>query len=113
MHVRPVRLDDFDEWLRMRMVLWPQATEIHRAEQREWYDLPDRLALVASRPDGAGLAGLGGVGTPPAVDGGAASPVAYLEVWYVEPGARRQGVGAALVRAAEVWARENGYREFA
>src|SRR3954470_2308819 len=113
MHVRRVRLDDFDEWLRMRMVLWPQATEIHRAEQREWYDLPDRLVLVASRPDDAGLAGFAEVGTRSVVDEGETSPVAYLEGWYVDPDARRQGVGAALVRAAEAWARENGYREFA
>jgi len=26
---------------------------------------------------------------------------------------RRQGIGAALVRAAEAWARARGYREFA
>jgi aminoglycoside 6'-N-acetyltransferase I len=39
--------------------------------------------------------------------------VAYLEGWYVDPDVRRQGVGAALVRAAEAWAREHGYREFA
>ena len=39
--------------------------------------------------------------------------VAYLEGWYVVPAARRQGVGAALVRAAEDWARSQGCTEFA
>ena len=38
--------------------------------------------------------------------------VAYLEGWYVEPEARRNGVGRALVRAAEDWGRRQGCTEF-
>ncbi len=38
---------------------------------------------------------------------------AYLEGWYVDEDVRRQGVGAALVRAAEAWARAKGLTEFA
>jgi aminoglycoside 6'-N-acetyltransferase I len=38
--------------------------------------------------------------------------VAYLEGWYVVPGLRRQGVGRALVAAAEAWARAQGCTEF-
>jgi hypothetical protein len=39
--------------------------------------------------------------------------VAYLEGWYVDRDVRRHGIGAALVHAAEAWARERGYRELA
>jgi aminoglycoside 6'-N-acetyltransferase I len=39
--------------------------------------------------------------------------VGYLEGWYVIPEARRLGMGAALVAAAERWARGRGCREFA
>jgi tetratricopeptide (TPR) repeat protein len=39
--------------------------------------------------------------------------VAFLEGWFVEEHARRRGVGAALIRAAESWAREQGCTEFA
>jgi aminoglycoside 6'-N-acetyltransferase I len=41
------------------------------------------------------------------------SPVAYLEGWYVDEDLRRQGVGTALVRAAETWARSKGLKELA
>ena len=39
--------------------------------------------------------------------------IAYLEGWYVVPESRTQGIGRALVQAAEQWAREEGCSEFA
>lgn len=42
----------------------------------------------------------------------ATNRVAYLEGWYVDPQARRQGIGAALVHAAENWGRAQGCTEF-
>jgi len=40
-------------------------------------------------------------------------PVGYLEGWYVDEAHRRRGVGAALLRAAEEWARSQGCVEMA
>ncbi|MDB5033585.1 MAG: sortase-like acyltransferase [Chlorobi bacterium] len=105
---------DADEWLRLRCALWPESSpETHRAEMNAWLALPDAIVLVAARPDGGRLAGFAEVGTRSVVDGCDTSPVAYLEGWYVDADARRRGVGAALVHAAEDWAREKGFREFA
>jgi len=42
-----------------------------------------------------------------------AQPVGYVEGWYVVEGARQQGVGAALLRAAENWERGQGCKEMA
>jgi aminoglycoside 6'-N-acetyltransferase I len=39
--------------------------------------------------------------------------VGYIEAWYVDPDARRIGLGRALLAAAEAWARERGYQEMA
>ena len=57
--------------------------------------------------------GFAEVGTRSLADGCETSPVAYLEGWYVDADMRRQGVGTALIRAAEAWAREKGLNEFA
>ena len=37
----------------------------------------------------------------------------YIEGWYVDPDVRRQGIGRALVEAAESWARSKGCRQMA
>jgi aminoglycoside 6'-N-acetyltransferase I len=49
----------------------------------------------------------------PYADGCSTRPVGYLEGWYVDSDVRRQGVGRALVAAAEAWARTQGCREMA
>jgi aminoglycoside 6'-N-acetyltransferase I len=46
-------------------------------------------------------------------DGCTTHPVGYVEGRYVDPDVRRQGVGRALVGAAEVWAVSRGCREMA
>ena len=41
------------------------------------------------------------------------SSVADLEEWFVDADVRRQGVGRALIAAAEAWAQGNGFNELA
>jgi aminoglycoside 6'-N-acetyltransferase I len=114
MIVRPYVPVDDAEWLRMRLALWPEVSkEMQRSEMIAWLARSDTVVLVAPRNTNAGLAGFAEVGTRSVADACETSPVAYLEGWYVDPDMRRQGIGAALVRAAETWARERGMREFA
>ncbi|MGE5139637.1 MAG: aminoglycoside 6'-N-acetyltransferase, partial [Rudaea sp.] len=103
---------DRAEWLRMRLALWPDQTpEELSAEIDELARTGEKLAVfVAARPEG-GLGGFVEASLRPYAEGCTTRPVGYLEGWYVDPDVRRQGVGAALVRAAEQWAREQGCRE--
>jgi aminoglycoside 6'-N-acetyltransferase I len=114
-HVRRAVVDDVPEWARMRRVLWPQETEPgdHEREIRAYFeDAGAGVTLVAARPSG-GLAGFIEVGLRSVAEGCGSSPVPYIEGWYVDPDVRRQGLGGALVRAAEAWAREAGFVEMA
>jgi len=112
--VRFYRPADLDEWLRMRRTLWPEIPlSDAAADAARWLARADTVVLVAVRPGANNLAGFAELGTRPYADGCETSPVAYLEGWYVDPDARRTGVGAALVRAGEVWARQRGFRELA
>ena len=77
-----------------------------------WLAAPDTVVLVVPRVR-AGLAGFAEVGTRSVAESCESSPVAFLEGWYVDPDLRRQGVGTALVQAAEAWARGKGFTELA
>jgi aminoglycoside 6'-N-acetyltransferase I len=113
---RPYTWSDRAEWLRMRQSLWPNPDPVAQlADMDVWLAGPDTTVLVVPRRDGgsAGLAGFAEVGTRSVAESCETRPVGYLEGWYVDPDMRRQGVGAALVRAAEEWARAKGLQEFA
>lgn len=96
---------DRDAWRRLRLALWPDAG-------------PDEMALILTDPaQAAFLAVCGGAAcgfVEASVRGWAEGcdegPVGYIEGWYVDPAHRRQGVGRALVRAAEQWAAARGCR---
>ncbi|MCA9919722.1 MAG: GNAT family N-acetyltransferase [Anaerolineales bacterium] len=105
---------DMAEWLRLRHGLFDDSTEAeHRQEMAEILAEEAGCVLVAERPSPPKLAGYLHIGTRKYAEGCTRSPVAYLEEWFVDADVRRQGVGRALVAAAEVWARQNGYTELA
>lgn len=109
MRVRAYEARDRAEWTRMRALLWP-GEHLDDADADDWLATSTNAVLVAER-DGGGLCGFVEVGERSVVDGCVTSPVGYLEGWWVDPDVRRRGVGAALVRAFEGWARARGYRE--
>jgi aminoglycoside 6'-N-acetyltransferase I len=114
-NVRPVTPLDADAWLAMRQALWPdEDLERHRDEIRQF--LQGRLqeplqVLLALDPAGTAI-GFVELSIRAYAEGCESNRVAYLEGWYVVPQARRQGVGSALVRAAEDWGRSQGCGEF-
>ncbi len=109
MRVRTIDPADFNEWRRMRTALWPDQTEHDMAR---WRSRSDATTLVADRA-GHGLCGFIEIGERAFADGCETSPVAYVEGWWVDEDCRRGGIGAALVRAGERWARGRGLEEIA
>ena len=113
--VRRAAAADAGHWLRMREALWPDAGGGHAAEIAQY--LAGRLrmpleVLLAFDPSGAPV-GFAELSIRPYAEDCVTDRVAYLEGWYVVPSARRQGVGRALVVAAEEWGRAQGCTEFA
>lgn len=104
---------DKPEWLRMRLLLWPFGTATGFSEDMDVL-LADPLTpvFVAARTSGR-LGGFLEAGTRRYAEGGESSPVGYIEGWYVDGDLRGQGIGKALVKAAEDWARSHGLTEMA
>src|SRR5689334_15465496 len=109
MPVRPVRASDIDELAALRHALWPEGSIAeHRSELAailagEWSAIYPYMVFVL---EDASLIGFAEVTLRSRADGcDPLRPVGYLEGWYVAEPHRRKGHGAALLRAAEDWAR--------
>ncbi len=113
MVIRHLKPADWQEWLRMRQTLWDDTpVQKHETEMQDILNNVDAPVFVAERPDGR-LGGFVEGGLRKYAEGCDTSPVGYIESWYVDADLRRQGVGGALIRAMEAWARERGLREVA
>jgi aminoglycoside 6'-N-acetyltransferase I len=116
LRIRPAGRGDAAVWATLRHQLWPEesASELS-AEAAGFFEGADAQVaqvLLAESSEG-GVIGFAELSLRPYAEECSTSPVAFLEGWYVVPAARRQGVGRALVRAAEEWGRRQGCREFA
>ena len=113
--IRRATAADKPEWMRMRLALWPDGTvEMFSAEMDVMLADPLSPVFLAVRPDAGASAALGGfleAGTRKYAEGGESSPVGYIEGWYVDADLRGQGIGKALMQAAEDWARDLGLTE--
>lgn len=106
--------EDRDAWLRMRRRLWPDVEDAdHAREMRVQLEQDPDEGAVFVVDDGNDPVGFLEVSRAPEAPGCATCPVALMEAWYVEESARRLGLGASLVRAAEAWARTQGLYEIA
>ena len=114
--VRHARPADAREWAALRHALWPDEPESELlAEAEGFFTAADArlMAVLLAEKSADGLVGFAELSLRAYAEDCRTSPVAFLEGWYVMPSMRQQGVGRALMRAAEHWARRRGCREFA
>ena len=114
--VRLATSADAGAWLRMRSALWPEGSESEHRDEIDRFlagQLSQPLATLLAMSSSGDAVGFLELSIRAYAEDCVTDHVAYLEGWYVVPEARRQGVGTALVRAAEEWARSQGCTEFA
>ena len=116
MLIRAVEFGDAASWALLRSRLWQSADANElAAEARDFLagaTLPT-IAAVAIAEEGATAVGFLELAVRSFSDGCESMPVPHVEGWYVEPSARKSGVGRALMAWAENWAREHGFTELA
>lgn len=139
--VRLIGEQDKDEWLRMRLALWgdedPDDAEDSNREIETFFALHSTSATAPAStaqavaehlpvavfvgeaipagedaPPPPGLCGFLEMSIRPYAEG-CEGPTPYIEGWYVDAPFRGQGIGRALVSAAEAWARGQGSTELA
>ena len=110
MIVRSVLRSDATDWERIRQQLWPSPSGEHAEEIRQFFDGDRSIAaevLIAVEESGR-VIGFAELSIRAYAEGCYSGRVAYLEGWFVESSRRDQGVGRALVMAAEEWGRKQG-----
>lgn len=112
--IRRVQNSDQAEWLRLRHALWPADALAEQIDEMNTISAsPSRQPVfLAEAPDG-GLCGLLEVSIHTSAEGCVTDTIGYLEGWFVDAAWRGQGIGRALVAAAEAWARAQGCTEMA
>jgi len=117
--IRLAEAGDISELAKLRATLWPESSaEEHAAELKEIVAgrVPGILPMVAfvAAEGGGKLVGFVEVGLRSHADGcDWTRPVGYVEGWFVSEEVRRRGIGTALLKTAEDWARGQGCREMA
>ena len=115
--IRSAQPRDIEAWVAKRAALWPDAPRDELAESAgRYFDDPSHrvfLERVLIAEHGGKAVGMIELSLRSIADGCSTSPVPYIEGWFVAAQARRLGVGRALVRAAEDWARAQGASEIA
>ncbi|RZM83040.1 aminoglycoside 6'-N-acetyltransferase [Leptolyngbya iicbica] len=115
-HVRLVNSADADIWLNLRQGLWPDTPTVeHQTAIAAFFagTAPEPLAVLIAETDQQQAIGFAELSIRTYAEGCDTQRVAYLEGWYVVAEYRHQGVGRALIDAADDWGRSQGCTEFA
>lgn len=112
--IRHLNQDEHDQWLRMRIELWPETDEKqHRKEMAMMLADSNRFAVIVCEKEQGHLVGFAEVSLRDWAEGCLSSPVGYLEGWFIEENNRKSGLGRKLLFASEDWARSRGCTEMA
>jgi aminoglycoside 6'-N-acetyltransferase I len=97
----------------MREALWPSEAGRHAREIERYFagGLREPLEVLVAFDEKDEAIGFIELSIRAYAEGCETDRVAFVEGWYVEETARGKGVGAALMSAAEDWARSQGCTE--
>ena len=97
----------------MREALWPSPAREHAGEIGRYFagTINEPLEVLLAFDEQMKAIGLIELSIRAYVEGCETDRVAFVEGWYVVPASRGHGVGAALIDAAESWARSQGCTE--
>jgi len=113
MHIRQAALADVETAAEIALLLWPSHTLEELTGEMAGLLCGEDSAIFLAEEKNRAVAFSHCSLRHDYVAGTHTSPVGYLEGIYVREGWRRQGVGEALVRRCETWARQRGCREMA
>lgn len=114
MNIREVSISDFNQWVRLRYLLWPYHTVEELSEEMEkLYSRINSDYIFYLAEDNHNIVGFIEVSIHENALGCKTKNVGFIEGWYVKAEYRQRGVGRLLVEKSEVWAINKGCIEMA
>jgi aminoglycoside 6'-N-acetyltransferase I len=112
MEIRKATGKDKEEWVVLRIQLWPRANPDKLADDagKILKDANWAVFLAKHQGEAVGFIECSIRDKAPACE---TDRIGYIEGWYVAPAFRKAGVGRKLVEKSEQWAREMGCTEMA
>jgi len=112
-NIRKVESSDRDSWIGMRKALWPECPDSRHELEIDQILSSNGIVLIAESSS-HDLVGFVEISLRrDHVEGTNTTPIPYLEAWYVDPTFRGQGIGKALIRQAESFALQTGFKQLA
>ncbi|QIF04841.1 aminoglycoside 6'-N-acetyltransferase [Roseimicrobium sp. ORNL1] len=112
--IRPAAPKDAAGWQKLRSQLWPDADSAREISQYFAVDPKERGQVFVAKSSRGIICGFIELSVRRDwVEGSTTSPTAYVEGLFVDQAHRREGIGRALLTAAEAWARDAGFKEIA
>jgi aminoglycoside 6'-N-acetyltransferase I len=113
MRIEPITAAMKEEWLAMRLSLWPDEAGNLAGELDRMLADPDAANFMARDQGGNAIGFIEAMVRHDYVNGCETSPVAFVEGLFVVEAHRRRGVARALVAAVTAWAKARDLTELA
>jgi len=111
MNIVKANNEDFEELVKMGLLLWPKHSEKEIKEEFNRILRSDRDIVFVGKEDHLLVAFVSASIKEEHIPGANEYPVGYLEGLYVKEKYRKRGIAKELIRKAEEWAKTKGCKE--
>ncbi|NVK73231.1 MAG: GNAT family N-acetyltransferase [Oceanospirillaceae bacterium] len=111
--IRNIQAGDAIAWSALRVEFLPEIKDISQAEVHNFFqgNYPDVKEVLVAFDGDQNMVGFIELNLRENVPGSSQQTTPYIEAWYVSPDYQGQGIGKALIEAAEQWAKQQGFDE--
>ena len=112
-NIRSIRHQDCNAWSALRVEFLPEIKNINQAEVDAFFhgSYPNVQEVLIALDDAQKMVGFIELNLRDNVPGSSQQTTPYIEAWFVSPDYQGQGIGKALIQAAEKWAKQQGFQE--
>ncbi|PJE56334.1 GNAT family N-acetyltransferase [Marinomonas sp. BSi20584] len=117
--IRTIQATDAAAWSALRIEFLPEIKDISQAEVDAFFqgcdsdqkNISNLQEVLIALDNSQKMVGFIELDLRENVPGSSQQTTPYIEAWFVSPDCQGQGIGKALIHAAEEWAKQKGFQE--